>query len=205
MHLPSGGFIGSVTDLSLFAKGLINNSIFENGSTRDDMFNLENLPYHRVSIAGLLYFLGIRRRYINSSIYHFHDGADDSSSSIIYFSDDINDAVAIMTNRNLMTTTNILPYAQSLMELIPALNVINPALYNEDNVSAQNLINLSGNQNGQSYHFAKNIMAMDYTLSPSATARFYGENIILKDGFKAIQGAYFLAQLKNTNKGCWTE
>ncbi len=206
MHLPSGGFIASVTDLTLFAKGLIQSSIFQDEKTRDGMFTLEGLPYSTTTVVGYPYSLGIRvdDSYEYRDPLYFHNGDDLLSSTIICFSNNLSDAVIIMTNRNQWEQDNILPFARRiLITYMPDLEVVNPSLYNE--IPVENLINLSGNKNGSVVEFARNIMATNYTLTSTANVKLYGEKIILKDGFKATSGSYFLAQFRNANSGCWEE
>lgn len=203
MHLPSGGFIGSVTDLTLFARGLMKASIFKNANTRDDLFFLENLDLSTKMVVSFPYALGMRQENRNGETYYFHNGDDVLSSTIIYFSSDLKNGVAIMTNRKTWTQAGTIPFANSLCIRIPSLNVVNPSLYNERPV--EHLITLSGTEVGNAKEFAKKVKAEDYLIKSTGKVKLFGEKILLQDGFKTQSGAYLFANFRNANPGCWNE
>lgn len=119
--LPSGGMIGSVIDLTLVMRGIVNPELFSE-ETRD-LFGQDQVPADGESPR---YGYGISTYFRGGDRLFWHSGSQAKTATLFYFSPDNRNGVALMSNTR---GVNLFPLARAVYDRLRAASLVGRTPY----------------------------------------------------------------------------
>jgi len=110
--LASGGFISSVIDLTLLIQGFINNTVLS-----DSMKNFMGTRHKTPDSVSTGYGYGISSSTRNGDKLYYHSGSQAKTATVIYFSPENKNGVALMTNTR---RASMYPLARLIYDYLPS-------------------------------------------------------------------------------------
>jgi len=193
-----GGLIGSVTDLTLFMQGLVNNNFINDsmvtvmGTSHSSTQNV----YSGSSCSGSgnsTYGYGTNRTFDNfgNKIY-YHGGDQDKTATYIMYSPDSKHGVVIMSNtESIPGRYNLCRdiYYELFNATLSSSPVFSPILYTWDVPPTSTHINPGIYESNYGINSTGQVHSGDKT-------KLKAKNVVkLKTGFEAVQGSFFRANV----------
>ena len=193
-----GGLNGSVIDVSLFMKGLINNTLL-NDTTVTFMGTEHNTTYDFVDSSESPYGYGIcQEEYSGDSILQ-HSGSVKKTSTRMYFSPESNNGVVVMFNtyhvNNCSTSTKRL--CKDIYNVISSSSLSSSSPVFSPLLNTWDVPPTSTHINPGTYESNYRINSTGQVHSGDNTQLKANKKIYLKTGFEVLQGADFKAKVNN--------
>lgn len=204
--LPAGGYVGSITDLALFARGFMNGSLFNNANTLTTMGTFTNVVTVGAGSAryGTGFFLETRGAGAPTDNILWHGGSQGGCSALIYLDPANQNGVVILCNTQGVDLA-VFNAARGIYDRIAA-STVSGAQFNAAVPSDNSSKSLSGQAHyGVNKYEYNTITASNYVVGFLDDVRLIaGEKVVLKKGFHASSsgGGRFLAHIEVTNDNC---
>ncbi len=198
--LPGGGYVGSITDLALFARSIMDGTLVT-PATLTDMSTLTSRPFAGLDNSGNPTYSSFGRGFfLNGGGVISHSGSQGGASSMLLLDPANGNGVVVLIN------TKDQPAGSLAWDILNSLGsaTASPGTF-PGTPSSNTSRTISGLSSlGISKYEYDNITAQGYVVRAGSDVRLIaGKKIVLKTGFKATSNsAKFLAHIEVTNDNC---